>query len=87
MTLSLVSVLDTPAATPLRRGLLRLAETAEPIQLDGSAVDRVGTACLQVLSAGQAAARHAGREFRIADPSPALVEMATLAGFDDLFAA
>ena len=77
---------DTSAAPPLRRALISLAEAGEAVRLDGSQVDRLGTACLQVLWAGKVMAVREGRGFEIKDPSPAMTEMATLAGLDDLFA-
>ncbi|SFP72085.1 STAS domain-containing protein [Sphingomonas rubra] len=86
MTLSLAPVLDTAAAGPLRLALCEAVNRGEPLLLDGVAVERAGQACFQVLLAGQAAAGRAGLSFRIADPSPPLVELATLAGLDDLLA-
>lgn len=86
MPLSLVPVLDTSAAPPLRRALLGLAEAGKAVRLDGCHVERAGTACLQVLWAGKVMATREGRGFAIENPSSALTEMATLAGLDDLFA-
>ena len=84
MTIALASVLDTPAAGPLRLTLERLIAQNVPIQADGEAVERIGLACLQVLAAGQVAAIGVGLDFKIVGSSPALIEMATLAGLATL---
>ncbi len=87
MSITLASVLDTPAAGPLRLAVAEVLGRAEPLGFAGAGVERVGLACLQVLAAGHAAATDAGLGFSIADASPALVEMATLAGLDLLVTA
>ena len=78
------AILDTPAAGPLRLSLDRMITEHAPVHVDGQAVDRVGLACMQVLAAGQAAAKKIGLGFQIMTPSPALIEMATLAGLATL---
>jgi chemotaxis protein CheX len=86
MTIALAAVLDTAAAGPLRVSLKKAIGQGEPLLLDGDAVERVGAACLQVIAAGQVAATGADLPFRIERASPALVEMATLAGLGALTA-
>lgn len=81
----LPSTLDTAAAGQLRLTLKGLVERGEPLMLDGGGVDRIGQASLQVLVAARAAAGEAGLPFRIDAPSPALDEMARLAGLAILF--
>jgi chemotaxis protein CheX len=70
--LRLPEALDLPAAAPLRDELLR--RRGAPLTLDGSAVERFGGLCLQVLLAAQAAWRDDGQEFRLAAPSEALTD-------------
>ncbi len=84
MIAPLPAVLDTPAADPLRVTLRQAVEKGQPLLLDGAAVERIGTACLQVLLAGREAAARGALPFAIVNPAPALVEMAALAGLDDL---
>lgn len=84
MTTLLPASLDTAAASPLRLELRTLVDAHEPVMLDGSAVERIGQACLQVLAAAQIAATAAGLAFAIDMPSPPLTEMAGLAGLATL---
>jgi len=84
MIAPLPAILDTPAAGPLRVTLRQAVEKGQPLLLDGAAVERIGTACLQVLLAGREAAARGALPFAIVNPAPALVEMAALAGLDDL---
>ena len=84
MTTLLPASLDTAAAGPLRLELRTPVDAHEPVMLDGSAVERIGQACLQVLAAAQIAAAAAGIAFAIDTPSPALTEMAGLAGLATL---
>jgi chemotaxis protein CheX len=84
LPLSLAATLDTAAAGPLRQALRQAIERGAPVTLDGSGVERVGQACLQVLVAARAAAGERGVAFAIADPSPALDGMAALAGLSPL---
>ncbi len=83
----LPAILDTAAATPLRQTLCEAITAGRPLVLDGAGVERIGQASLQVLVAGERAAARAAVDFRILAPSPALAEMATLAGLDSLLAA
>jgi anti-anti-sigma regulatory factor len=77
--LQLPPVLDLAGAAPLQRRLLAHSEQGADIVIDGSQVERVSTACLQVLVAAARAARSHGRSFSLADASPALE-----AALDDL---
>ncbi|MEP9400773.1 STAS domain-containing protein [Sphingomonas sp. VNH70] len=85
--LPLPAVIDTAAAAPLRAMLLDAIAAGRPLLLDGSAVERIGQAGLQVLAAAQVTAAARGLLFRIADPAPALSDMATLAALPTLLAA
>lgn len=78
------AILDTPAAGPLRLSLDRMITEHAPVHVDGQAVDRIGLACLQVLVAARTAAKGLSLGFQITTPSPALIEMATLAGLATL---
>lgn len=78
--------LTTTAARPLAKTLLENVETRMPLSLDGSAVDLVGQACLQVLASAQKAAVARKLDFAIHDPSDALREGCALAGLDHLLA-
>jgi anti-anti-sigma regulatory factor len=69
--------LDLLAATPLREVLRAQLENDSAIVLDGSKVERVSTACLQVLLAAALAARRRGGSFQLNAPSPALFNAVT----------
>lgn len=60
------------AAEPLRAALVAAIDGGGALVLDGAAVERVSTACLQVLVAAARAAAAAGLAFRITDPTPVL---------------
>lgn len=67
----LAASLDLSQAEPLCAEIrLRLSHGA--VVLDGRAVERVGTPCLQVMAAGAAAARRIGAEFRLIHATEAL---------------
>ncbi|MEH3123884.1 MAG: STAS domain-containing protein [Sphingomonas phyllosphaerae] len=87
MSIVLTSRLDTAAAAPLRQSLSSLVEAAQPIVIDGGAVDQIGQACLQVLAAARAAAVARGLSWQVAFPSVAMVEAGKLAAIDVLTAA
>lgn len=87
MSIVLTSRLDTAAAVPLRQSLSSLVEAAQPIVIDGNAVDQIGQACLQVLAAARAAAVARGLSWQVAFPSVAMVEAGELAAIDVLTAA
>jgi anti-anti-sigma regulatory factor len=67
------SILDLRAAQPLRDCLLAVLENGKPLRLEAAAVERVSTACIQVLLAGGAAFKEAGLGFRVQQPSETLV--------------
>jgi chemotaxis protein CheX len=71
-TLRLAPHLDMPAASLLRGQLLRLR--GHDVELDGSAVMRLGALCLQVLLSAARTWRQEGRAFRIIEPSRGLTE-------------
>ncbi|PZQ60448.1 MAG: hypothetical protein DI544_08545 [Sphingomonas taxi] len=87
MSIVLTSRLDTAAAAPLQRALKKLVEQAQPIAIDGSGVDQIGQACLQVLAAARAAALANGLSYQVSGASVALVEAGGLAALDILAAA
>ena len=68
-TLSLAPVLDLSAAAPLR--ILLLAHRGQDVELDASAVSRVGGQCLQVLLSAQRTWQADGRSFRLNNASDA----------------
>lgn len=70
----LPAVFDLLFAAPLRDMLVFDIGAGRPVRLDGSAVERVATVCLQILVAAAQAARRTGVEFRLERPSAALAE-------------
>lgn len=74
----LAGSLDMTAAAPLTAELL--AARGAPINLDASAVRRVGAQCLQVLLAAQTAWIAEGFAFDIVDPSPEFSDGLALMG-------
>ncbi len=66
-------VLDLAAAEPLAT-VLRAMLPDGPIRVDGGAVERVTTPCLQVLAAAAATARARGIVFRLENASAAMVD-------------
>ena len=79
---SLPAILDLTAAGPLTAELL--AQRGTPLMVDGSAVERVGAQCLQVLLAARRTWAADGHAFSIESPSDALVETAAAIGAADL---
>ena len=79
----LPAMFDLPAAMLVADAL---RADAEPVVLDGSAVDRVGIAGLQLLLSASATAVATGRSISIDTPSPAMRAVARTAGADLLFA-
>ena len=65
----LAAELNLPAADALLAGLQRHMAEREPILLDGSAVERISTACVQVLAAAAIAAQATGLAFETIAPS------------------
>jgi chemotaxis protein CheX len=80
--LSLPAVLDLNAAAPLARELGDLR--GRPLILDGSAVQRLGGQCLQVLLSAKATWAADGQDFSLAGPSDELTAALALAGAPDL---
>ena len=76
--LPLPAVLDMRAAAPLAAELLE--RRGRDIELDASAVQRLGGQCLQVLLAARAAWNADGCGFRIASPSSGFTEGLVLLG-------
>jgi chemotaxis protein CheX len=68
----LPQILDLGAAAPLWSNLNEAR--GQPLQLDGSEVERVGGLCLQVLLAAQARWTGDGAPFAIVNPSVAFAE-------------
>jgi len=87
MSIALPSVLDTATASVLHSTFCDAIGRDEALLIDGSAVERVGQACLQVLAAATVQAQRSGFAFRIDEPSAPLAEMAKLAGLDSLLSA
>lgn len=69
--ISLAASLDLTAADPLLQ-TVRAGLRDGALLLDGAAVERVSTPCLQVLAAAAIAARQGGIPFRILYPSAVL---------------
>ncbi|MBB3692319.1 STAS domain-containing protein [Sphingomonas sp. BK580] len=74
--------LDTAAAPPLRVALKKLVEQAQPLAIDGSAVEQIGQACLQVLIAARTAAAAQGQPFALTAVSIPFADAAALAAVD-----
>jgi chemotaxis protein CheX len=79
-SLTLPETLDLTAAAPLRSEIL--SRRGQPLDLDGSAVQRLGGLCLQVLLAARSAWTDDGHTLRFVAPSPALKEAFTIMGAD-----
>jgi len=77
-TIQLPEQLDFPAASALRAELLAVRGTA--VEVNGSAVNRLGALCLQVLLSAAGTWRADGQDFRIVDPSGALQDGFQLLG-------
>jgi chemotaxis protein CheX len=78
LSLTLGPVLDLRAAAPLRAALLE--RRGEAMEIDASAVERLGGLCLQVLMAAQHSWAEDGLPFAISGPSDAFREAARLFG-------
>ncbi len=76
--LALPAHLDLVAAAPLRSEIL--ARRGQPLDLDGSAVQRLGGLCLQVLLSARAAWTADNQPFRLLAPSQALSEAISTLG-------
>lgn len=78
--LTLPASLDTVAASRLRDALRTHLGSAGDVRLDGSAVVKLGQACLQVLLAARSSAIAAGKGFTVDKPSEALTAMLRMVG-------
>jgi chemotaxis protein CheX len=81
-SIPLLAVLDLRAAAPLAAELL--GRRGKSVVVDGSAVERLGGQCLQVLLAGRATWRADGHAFQIVDPSAAFSDALAALGAADL---
>jgi anti-anti-sigma regulatory factor len=68
----LAAELDVTAADALLGELQRRVAQRDPILMDGSAVERISTACMQVLAAAAIAAQASGLPFDTIAPSAVL---------------
>lgn len=82
---SLPQILDTAAAASLQVEILGRLEQRAALGLDGSAVGKVGLACLQLIVAARGAAIDRGLGFSLTNPSQPLCDMAALAGLNVIF--
>ena len=82
--MQLASTLDLAAAAPLCAELR--AARGKPIEIDASAVDRLGGLCLQVLLAAQRAWRAEGVPFSLINPSQPFADAVRLMAADELTA-
>lgn len=81
----LPAVLDLEAADALCQSL-REALALDDIDLDGGAVERVATPCLQLLLSAAISAAGRGAQFRITAPSEALCTAVAELGLSGLLA-
>ncbi|HYZ64642.1 MAG TPA: STAS domain-containing protein [Acetobacteraceae bacterium] len=87
-SLTLPPVLDLAAASPLRATLL--ASRGQDLELDASAVTRIGGQCVQVLLAAQRTWRADGKRFVLRNQSDpcretlALMQADKLLGVEDV---
>lgn len=79
-TIALPSVVHAAAAAALLPELVAAAPAGEALRLDGSAVDRIGFAGVQLLMSASLS-----RPVEIVDASPSLVETLRLCGAADQF--
>ncbi len=79
---ALPPVMDLTAAGPLATEFL--SHRGTPLMVDGSAVERLGAQCLQVLLAARNAWAADGHAFSIESPSAALAETLAAMGAADL---
>ncbi|SOD90210.1 STAS domain-containing protein [Caenispirillum bisanense] len=77
---TLPGTLDNGVAAPLKEAFLEALAAGKPVlAVEAGAVERLSTACIQVLIAAGRAAAEAGREFVVMRPGEPLI-----AAFDDL---
>lgn len=77
-SLHLPAILDLKAAAALRQDFL--ARKGRPVEVDASAVQRLGGLCLQVILAARASWAADDQPFAIINPSPRFDEDLTLFG-------
>ncbi len=82
MTASLPPVLDLTAAGPLTSDLLM--RRGAPLVIDGSAVERLGAQCLQVLLSARATWAADGHSFSVEAPSDVFAATLAALGAADL---
>ncbi len=75
-------VLDLLAAVPLCEELRTHLGSEDLLELDGSAVERVSTACLQIIVTASITARSQGAALRLVTPSPVLSQAIADLGLD-----
>ena len=80
--MQLAQTLDLGAAAPLWSEVS--AARGQALELDASAVERIGWPCLQVLLAARAQWERDGLAFAIRNPSPAFADGLRLMGAGDL---
>ena len=79
---ALPAILDLNAAGPLTAQLL--GNRGAPLVVDGSAVERLGGLCLQVLLAARKTWEADGQSFELVSPSSALAEALVAFGAESL---
>lgn len=79
-TLKLAPVLDLNEATALHENLLALK--GAPVEIDASAVERIGALCAQVLMAGARSWKEDQSSFTFSEVSDAFVKTTQLIGVD-----
>ena len=63
------ATLDLRAAPPLKAAMLRALDKQRPLTLDASSVERLSTACIQLLVACGSAFKNAGHALTLSEPS------------------
>ena len=71
---NLGATLDLRAAQPLKAAMLRAIEKQQPLTLNASSVERLSTACVQLLIAIETALQDAGYSLVLDEPSEAFSE-------------
>jgi chemotaxis protein CheX len=80
----LPAVVDLPQAAKLKAQLERGLERGKGLTIDGAAVRRISSPCLQVLIAGMNAFTTAGGPpMKIVNPSAAFLEIVSALGLQD----
>jgi len=83
LPLVLPAKLHTSYAEDLRVWLVMAIDHSMTVEIDASAVETVGQACLQLLVAARSEAVQLGKTFTIEAPSAAFVERVQLCGLAD----